>query len=75
MIILSKILLSSRRFELTGVPEGLDALHLGELAQEAPGWLVHIARDEARMAALAEGIKFFAPNTQILKLPAYQIGL
>jgi len=69
--LLSKILSSYRRFELTGVPEGLDALCLGELAQEAPGWLVHIARDEARMTALAEGIKFFAPNTQILKLPAW----
>ena len=39
------------------MPEGLDALCLAELAQGAPGWLVHIARDEGRMAALAEGIK------------------
>ena len=53
------------------MPEGLDALCLAELAQDAPGWLVHIARDEGRMASLAEGIKFFAPGTQILKLPAW----
>ena len=71
MIIKDKILSSSWRFELTGVPEGLDALCLAELVQDAPGWLVHIARDEGRMAALAEGIKFFAPGTQILKLPAW----
>ena len=73
MTLLSNLLSSSRRFELTGVPEGLDALCLGEVAQEAPGWLVHIARDEARMAALAEEIKFFAPNTQILKLVYFLI--
>ncbi len=66
-----KILTSSARFELSGVPEGLDALYLAELAQGAPGWLVHIARDEGRMASLAEGIGFFAPGTHVLKLPAW----
>ncbi len=53
------------------MPEGLDALALAELAQGAPGWLVHIARDEGRMASLAESIGFFAPGTHILRLPAW----
>ncbi len=53
------------------MPEGLDALTLAELAQGAAGWLVHIARDEGRMASLAEGIAFFAPGTHILRLPAW----
>ncbi len=53
------------------MPEGLDALYLGELAQGAPGWLVHIARDEGRMVSLAAEIEFFAPGTHILKLPAW----
>ncbi|MFP6746592.1 MAG: transcription-repair coupling factor [Alphaproteobacteria bacterium] len=68
---IEKILSSKSRYQLTGVPEGLDALCLGELAQGAPGWLVHIARDEGRMAGLAEEIAFFAPRTHILKLPAW----
>ncbi len=66
-----KILSSPKRFELTGVPEGLDALCLAELAQGAPGWLIHIARDEGRMAGLAESIQFFSPGTHVLKLPAW----
>ena len=67
-----KILSSKSRFELAGVPEGLDALSLAELAQAAPGWLLHIARDEGRMASLAEGVGFFAPGTHVLSLPAWE---
>jgi transcription-repair coupling factor (superfamily II helicase) len=66
-----KILSSRTRFRLTGVPEGLDARILAELAQGRPGWHLHIARDEGRMAALAEAIGFFAPGTRILRLPAW----
>ncbi len=66
-----KILSGDSRFELTGVPEGLDALCLAELAQGAAGWLLHVARDEGRMASLAEGIAFFAPGTLVLRLPAW----
>ena len=68
----NKILDVKSRFELSGVPEGLDALSLAELAQAAPGWLLHIARDEGRMASLAEGVGFFAPGTHVLSLPAWE---
>ncbi|MBT6589308.1 MAG: transcription-repair coupling factor [Rhodospirillaceae bacterium] len=57
------------------MPEGLDALSLAELAQamsgQGGGWLLHIARDEGRMATLAEEIAFFAPGIHILRLPAW----
>ncbi|MEE1557603.1 MAG: transcription-repair coupling factor, partial [Alphaproteobacteria bacterium] len=70
-----KILSGQSRYELAGVPEGLDALTLAELAQaqsrEGGGWLLHVARDEARMASLVEGIAFFAPGTHVLRLPAW----
>ena len=72
---IDKILSENARFELTGVPEGLDALCLAELAQaqsgRGGGWLLHIARDEGRMAHLAESIAFFAPGTHVLRLPAW----
>ncbi len=44
---------------LGGVPEGYDALVLAELASRADGVpIVHIARDDARLAALAEAIVY-----------------
>ncbi|GAB4183504.1 MAG: transcription-repair coupling factor [Thalassobaculales bacterium] len=52
---------------LHGVPEGYDARLLGALA----GPHIHVCRDDARMAALAEAIAFFAPEAGLLRLPAW----
>jgi transcription-repair coupling factor (superfamily II helicase) len=64
-----------RREILSGVPDGLAALMLARLAQEgdagAPPTLLHIARDDRRLEALAEGIAFFAPRLRIIKFPAW----
>ncbi len=53
---------------LTAVPEGMDALVLGRLclaeaarAASAP-LMVHVARDDRRLEALAAGIAFFTPQ-------------
>ncbi|MDP6269819.1 MAG: transcription-repair coupling factor [Alphaproteobacteria bacterium] len=41
-------------------------------ARQASGQgLLHIARDEARMAALAESLAFFAPELELVSLPAW----
>ncbi len=57
---------------LGGVPEGYDALVLAELASRADGApIVHIARDDARLAALAETIGYFAPTLDIVRFPAW----
>ena len=66
----AKILASTRRLTLAGVPEGLDARILADLAGDADGWVLHIARDDARLALLADAIAFFRLDAEILRLPA-----
>jgi transcription-repair coupling factor (superfamily II helicase) len=69
-------LLARPRSIASGVPEGLDALLLGELARAAaqrdrPGPILHIARDGQRLALLEEAIGFFAPEVRQLTFPAW----
>ena len=66
-----KIVNAGRRLTLAATPEGLDAKILAELAGQSETRLLHIARDDTRMAALAEAVAFFAPETDILQLPAW----
>ncbi len=68
---------ASRIDWLTAVPEGMDALVLGRLclseamrAKEAP-LMVHVARDDRRLEALAAGIAFFTPQVKTLAFPAW----
>lgn len=58
---------------LSGVPEGFDARVLALLAREAgaDGAIVHIARDDRRLAALEAGLAFFAPEAKIVTFPAW----
>ena len=62
---------------LTGVPEGLDALVLSRLTQEAegsggrPGMLIHVARDDRRVDQLETALKFFAPKIRVISFPAW----
>jgi len=75
---LENSLRSPGRVLVANAPEGLDALLLGRtaagLAQDAdaaPAALLHVARDDARMARLAEQLAFFAPETEVVVLPAW----
>ncbi|HTZ71795.1 MAG TPA: transcription-repair coupling factor [Acetobacteraceae bacterium] len=54
-----------------GAPEGFDALLLARRAQEHGGPLLHIARDDAAMARLADLLAFFAPTLTVLRFPAW----
>ena len=57
---------------LAGVPEGFDALVLAERARAAGrDSTLHVARDELRLSALAEAVAFFAPEVEIVTLPAW----
>jgi transcription-repair coupling factor (superfamily II helicase) len=64
-----------RREIVAGVPDGLIALLLAELTQDesagAPATVLHVARDDRRLEALAEGIAFFAPKLRVIKMPAW----
>ncbi|MDE2199681.1 MAG: transcription-repair coupling factor [Rhodospirillales bacterium] len=54
-----------------GAPEGFDAVLIARRAAEHGGPLLHVARDDQRMARLAEALAFFAPATETLRFPAW----
>ncbi|WGR59396.1 transcription-repair coupling factor [Paracoccus ferrooxidans] len=55
---------------LSGAPEGMDAaLVARELARGNP--VIHIARDDRRMAAMRAALGFFAPSAAVLEFPAW----
>jgi transcription-repair coupling factor (superfamily II helicase) len=61
---------------LTGVPDGLAPVVLARLAQEAapgkePPLVLHVARDDRRLEALADGLAFFAPKVRVIQFPAW----
>jgi len=61
---------------ITGAPEGLDAMVLARLIEEAgepgkAGVLVHVARDDRRVDALETAMAFFSPATKIITFPAW----
>jgi len=55
-----------------GAPEGWDAQLVADLVARADGPVLHVARDDARAAALAEALGLFAPNLPVLRLPAWE---
>ena len=54
-----------------GAPEGFDALLLARRRAEHKGAVVHVARDDTRMARLAEALTFFAPEYETIRFPAW----
>ena len=63
------------RETLAGVPDGLAPLVLARLSEDAsagsPPLLLHVARDDRRLEALAEGLAFFAPKVRVIQMPAW----
>ena len=61
----------SQHIKMGGAPEGFDAqLVLRELsAQSKP--VIHIARDDKRMAAMSDALAFFAPDVPVIRFPAW----
>ncbi|MCQ4159130.1 transcription-repair coupling factor [Roseomonas sp. GC11] len=59
--------------ELTvhGAPEGFDALLLTRRRAEAEGFVLHVCRDDARMARMQDGLAFFGPDIEVLRFPAW----
>ena len=54
-----------------GAPEGYDALLLARRRAEHTGCVLHVARDDTRMARLGEALAFFAPELEVLRFPAW----
>jgi transcription-repair coupling factor (superfamily II helicase) len=57
--------------ELTGAPEGFDALVMADLARVRGGLNVFVARDSSRATALVDCMAFFAPGMEILRFPSW----
>ncbi len=57
-----------------GVPEGFDGLMIAEAAgglADQQRAVIHVARDDARLAQVSEAVQFFAPETEVLAFPAW----
>ena len=52
-----------------GAPDGWDAVLLGRRVAEAP--VLHVARDDSRMARLGDALALFAPEAEVLRIPAW----
>jgi transcription-repair coupling factor (superfamily II helicase) len=62
--------MAGQRITLGGAPEGFDArLVLDEAARA--GAVVHVARDDKRLAAMRDALAFFAPEMPVFTFPAW----
>ena len=59
------------RLVVGGCPEGFDARYLAGIVARAGGPVVHVARDDARLAAMRASLRFFAPQVPVLTFPAW----
>ncbi|WP_428409302.1 transcription-repair coupling factor [Hyphococcus sp.] len=59
------------RLEVFGAPEGADALAVADAARATNNLVLHIARDGTRAAAMAQSLKFFAPDIPVIEYPAW----
>ncbi len=58
--------------QIYGAPEGAEALWIGRLLAERPEQcLALVVRDDAALARAAAALGFFAPETEVLRLPAW----
>ena len=56
---------------LSGTPQGMDALALAEIARSTPNSVMHIALDEGRLDAMSQMLAFFAPDVDVISIPAW----
>jgi transcription-repair coupling factor (superfamily II helicase) len=59
------------RLVVGGCPEGFDARHLAEAVARRGRPALHVARDDARLAAMRAALRFFAPELPVLTFPAW----
>ncbi|HYF22785.1 MAG TPA: transcription-repair coupling factor, partial [Caulobacteraceae bacterium] len=57
--------------DLTGAPEGYDALVTADVLRARGGVTVFAARDYARANAFEDALRFFAPDLKVLRFPAW----
>lgn len=63
--------MSEQHINVGGAPEGFDAFLLAREVSRAQKPVVHVARDDKRLAALRAALAFFAPDVPVLDFPAW----
>ncbi|MFK7941178.1 MAG: transcription-repair coupling factor [Roseovarius sp.] len=56
---------------VSGAPEGYDARLILNEVEAQGGPVVHVARDDKRLAAMAEALRFFAPDVPVVQFPGW----
>jgi transcription-repair coupling factor (superfamily II helicase) len=56
---------------LSGAPEGFDAQLLLQEATKSGAPLIHVARDDKRMTAMRDALRFFAPDMPVVVFPGW----
>ncbi|MFM8819633.1 MAG: transcription-repair coupling factor [Phenylobacterium sp.] len=59
------------RLEITGAPEGFDALVFADILRRRKGPGLFIARDGARLSAFVETFRFFGQGIEVLEAPSW----
>jgi transcription-repair coupling factor (superfamily II helicase) len=59
------------RITISGVPEGFDAKVILDEVARSDGPVLHVARDDKRLAALQEALRFFAPDMPVVTFPGW----
>ncbi len=63
--------LNTTHITVGGAPEGFDARVLLDEAAKGDGRVVHVARDDKRLAAMREALAFFAPDLPVFTFPGW----
>ncbi|MBT8416644.1 MAG: transcription-repair coupling factor, partial [Silicimonas sp.] len=61
----------SRHVTVSGAPEGFDATLILHELESTSGPVVHVARDDQRMAAMRQALAFFAPDLPVVTFPGW----
>ena len=64
-------MVNTNHITLSGVPEGYDARALLDELSKTNTPVLHVARDDKRMAALQAALRFFAPGTPVVTFPGW----
>ena len=59
------------RLDVTGAPEGFDALVMADLIRRRKAPALFIARDSARMSAFVDAFRFFGKGIEVLEIPSW----
>ena len=62
---------SSDHITVSGAPEGYDAQLILAEAKRAEGPVLHVARDDKRLAAVQAALAFFAPDLPVVVFPGW----